>query len=59
VNLSLVRTEEEVVGRVWHELSLTYRARGGRNSSSSRVQTLNEGGFSQKVTPGGPFEVPD
>ena len=55
----LVLAEEEVVGRVGHELSLTHRAGGGRNSSAAGVQTLDEGGFGQEVAAGWPFLVPD
>jgi len=59
VNLLLVRSEEEVVGRVAHELSLTHGAGAGRNSTAGSVQTLDEGGFEQKVTARGPLRVPD
>src|SRR6266699_5387514 len=55
----LVLAEEEVVGRVGHELSLTHSAGGGRNSSAAGVQTLDEGGFGQEVAAVWPFLVPD
>ena len=58
VNLLVVRSEEEVVGRVGHELSLTHGAGAGRNSSAVGVQTLNEAGVEQEVTARGPFLVP-
>lgn len=59
VNLLPVRSEEEVVGRVGHELGLTHRARGGWNRSSSGVQTLDEGGFGQEVAARASLEGPD
>ena len=58
VNLLLVCSEEKVVGRVGHELSLTHSAGGGRNSSAGSVQTLDESGFEQEVTARGPLFVP-
>ena len=54
----LVSAVEEVVGGVGHQLSLAYRAGGRRNSSSSGIQALNEGGFEQEVPAGGPLLVP-
>src|SRR5439155_21475399 len=54
-----VRAEEEVVSRVWHELSLTHGADGSRNSSAAGVQTLDKGGISKEVTAGGPLLVSD
>ena len=56
---SVVRSEEEVVGRVGHELSLTRGAGAGRNSSAVGVQTLDEGRVSQEVTAGRPLFIPD
>ena len=58
VKLLLVSAVEEVVGGVGHQLSLAYRAGGRRNSSSSGIQALNEGGFEQEVPAGGPLLVP-
>jgi hypothetical protein len=45
VKCLLVGPEEEVVGSVGHELSLTYRASGNRSSSAVGVQTLYKGGL--------------
>lgn len=58
VNLLLVCSEEEVVGRIGHELSLTHRAGGGRNSSAGSVQTLDESALEQEVTARRPLFVP-
>jgi hypothetical protein len=58
VKALLVSAVEEVVGGVGHQLSLAYRAGGRRNSSSSGIQALNEGGFGQEVPAGGPLLVP-
>ena len=52
------RPVEKVVGRVGNQLSLTYRAGGRRDSSSSGIQALNEGGFEQEVPAGGALLVP-
>lgn len=43
VALLFVRSEEEIVGPIGHELSLTRGAEAGRNSSAAGVQTLDEG----------------
>ena len=55
----VVRAEEEVVGRVGHELSLTHGADAGRNRAAAGVQTLDKGGVGQKATAGGPLLVSD
>ena len=59
MELLLVGSVKEVVGRVGHELSLTRRAGGGRNSSAVGVQTLNEGCVGQEVTAGRAFFISD
>jgi len=57
-NWLLVRAEKVVVSGIRHELRLTHRADGGRNSSAGSVQTLDEGGLEQEVTARGPLLVP-
>src|SRR5467141_3849608 len=50
VNLVFVRSVEEVVGRVRHQLSLTNCAGSGGGGYPSGVYALDEGGFGQEVT---------
>ena len=48
-SLSLVRPEEEVVGGVRHQLSLSHGASGRGDSSSIRIQALDKRGLEQEV----------
>ena len=49
VVLLLVRTEEEIISRVRHQLSLTHYASGRGNRSSSGIQPLDKGGVEQEA----------
>src|SRR5580765_8148100 len=58
-NLLPVRTKEEIISRVRHQLSLAHRARARGNSSSCGIQTLDEGGSCQEAPARGPLRIPD
>jgi len=58
-NLLAVRTKEEIISGVRHQLSLAHRARARGNSSTCGIQTLDEGGSCQEAPARGPLRIPD
>lgn len=58
-SLLFVGSEEEIVGAVGHQLSLTRSAGSRWNCSTPRIQALDEGGLKQEVTARGPLGVSD